>query len=41
MQIDQLIIYKNISQDVDVLKCLSFVEDESLINESEFTFDPC
>ena len=36
MQIDQLIIYKNISQDVDVLKCLSFVEDESLINESEF-----
>lgn len=36
MQIDQLIIYKNISQDVDVLKCLSFVEDESLIDESEF-----
>ena len=32
---DQLIVYKNISQDDVVLKCLSFIDDAS-IDESEF-----
>lgn len=33
---NQLIIYKNISKDPMVLNCLSFVEDDRLIDESEF-----
>ena len=34
---NQLIIYKNISEDSLVLKCLSFVDDKEVhINESEF-----
>ena len=33
---DQLIVYKNISQDDVVLKCLSFIDDDASIDESEF-----
>ena len=33
---DQLIVYKNISQDDVVLKCLSFIDDDVSIDESEF-----
>ena len=33
---NQLIVYKNISQDDVVLKCLSFMDDDASIDESEF-----
>ena len=33
---DQLIVYKNISQDDVVLKCLSFMDGDASIDESEF-----
>lgn len=33
---DQLIVYKNISQDDIVLKCLSFMDGDASIDESEF-----
>ena len=34
---DQLIVYKNISQDDVVLKCLSFMDDDASIDESAIT----
>lgn len=36
MQQDQLIIYRNLTDDTDIDKCLSFIQDESLLSEEEF-----
>lgn len=36
MLLDHLIIYRHLTKDADVEKCLSFIEDESLLNEEDF-----
>lgn len=36
MQQDHLIIYRNLTEDSDIYKCLSFIQDESLLSEEEF-----
>lgn len=36
MLLDYLIIYRHLTKDADVEKCLSFIEDESLLNEEDF-----
>lgn len=36
MLLDHLIIYRHLTKDADIEKCLSFIEDESLLNEEDF-----
>ena len=36
MLLDHLIIYRHLTKDADVEKCLSFIEDDSLLNEEDF-----
>lgn len=36
MLLDHLIIYRHLTKDADVEKCLSFIEDESLLNQEDF-----
>lgn len=36
MLLDHLIIYRHLTKNADVEKCLSFIEDESLLNEEDF-----
>lgn len=36
MQLEQLIIYRNLTNDKDIYKCISFIQKEPLIDESEF-----